>query len=83
MLYQNGDPALGVARSYISSNIRKGVMFTNTEGYSNKEVDDLFARAAVQTSDKEAGGALQQGPEASRRRTAGPVDDGTAIPDHP
>lgn len=53
MLYQNGDPALGVARSYISSNIRKGVMFTNTEGYSNPEVDDLFARASVQTSDTE------------------------------
>lgn len=53
MLYQNGDPALGVARSYISSNIRKGVMFTNTQGYSNKEIDDLFDRAAVLTSDKE------------------------------
>lgn len=53
MLYQNGDPALGVARSYISSNIRKGVMFTNTQGYSNKEVDDLFDRAAVLTSAKE------------------------------
>lgn len=53
MLYQNGDPALGVGRSYISSNIRKGVMFTNTEGYSNPEVDDLFDRAAVQTSDEE------------------------------
>jgi peptide/nickel transport system substrate-binding protein len=53
MLYQNGDPALGVARSYISSNIRKGVMFTNTQGYTNPKVDDLFARAAVLTSDKE------------------------------
>ena len=53
MLYQNGDPAIGVARSYISSNIRKGVMFTNTQGYSNKEVDDLFDRAAVMTSDKD------------------------------
>lgn len=49
LLYQNGDPALGVARSYISSNIRKGVLFTNTEGYENPEVDRLFAEAAVAT----------------------------------
>lgn len=45
-LYQNGDPALGVARTYISSNIRKGVMFSNTSGYSNPKVDDLFDLAA-------------------------------------
>ncbi|MET3598314.1 ABC transporter substrate-binding protein [Martelella mangrovi] len=47
LLFQNADPALGVARSYISSNIRKGVLFTNTEGYDNPEVDRLFAEAAV------------------------------------
>ncbi|NWJ25341.1 ABC transporter substrate-binding protein [Rhizobium sp. RM] len=47
-LYQNGDPALGVARTYISSNIRKGVMFSNTSGYSNPKVDELFEAAAVE-----------------------------------
>ncbi|MCA2012281.1 ABC transporter substrate-binding protein [Pararhodobacter sp. CCB-MM2] len=47
LLYQNADPALGVARSYISTNIRQGVLFTNTEGYENPEVDRLFAEAAV------------------------------------
>ncbi|MDR3441033.1 MAG: ABC transporter substrate-binding protein [Telmatospirillum sp.] len=45
-LYQYGDPALGVSRTYVSSNIRKGVMFSNTMGYSNPKVDDLFAAAA-------------------------------------
>ena len=40
------DPALGVARSYITENQRKGVLFTNTSGYSNAEVDRLFAAAA-------------------------------------
>jgi peptide/nickel transport system substrate-binding protein len=45
-LYQYGDPALGVARTYISSNIRKGVMFSNSSGYSNSEVDGLFDKAA-------------------------------------
>jgi len=40
------DPALGVARSYITENQQKGVLFTNTAGYSNPEVDRLFAQAA-------------------------------------
>lgn len=52
-LYQFGDPALGVARSYISTNIRKGVMFSNTQGYANPIVDELFAKAAIQTSEEE------------------------------
>jgi peptide/nickel transport system substrate-binding protein len=43
-LYQFGDPTLGVERSYVSSNIKK-VTFTNTGGYSNQEVDKLFAEA--------------------------------------
>jgi peptide/nickel transport system substrate-binding protein len=41
-----GDPAIGVARSYITSNIRKGVPFTNTCQYSNPRVDELFDAAA-------------------------------------
>lgn len=44
--YQYGDPALGVSRTYVSDNIRKGVMFSNTMGYSNPKVDELFAAAA-------------------------------------
>lgn len=42
-VYQYGDPALGVARNYISSQIAKGSPFNNVEGYSNPEVDALFA----------------------------------------
>jgi peptide/nickel transport system substrate-binding protein len=49
--YQYGDPALGVSRSYISSNIRKGILFSNTSGYSNPEVDRLFEAAAVAPDD--------------------------------
>ena len=44
-LYQYGDPAIGVARSYISSNIRN-TLFTNTMGYKNERVDELFDLAA-------------------------------------
>ncbi|WPB58824.1 ABC transporter substrate-binding protein [Xylophilus sp. GOD-11R] len=49
-LYQFGDPALGVTRNYVSSNIRK-IMFTNTVGYSNPEVDRLADAAATETED--------------------------------
>ncbi|MGH7153281.1 MAG: ABC transporter substrate-binding protein, partial [Acetobacteraceae bacterium] len=48
------DPAIGVARSYLSSNIRKGVFATDVEGYVNHDVDDLFHRAETAPSDEEA-----------------------------
>lgn len=54
---QYGDPDLGVARSYISSNIKKGVPFNNTAGYANPRVDELFNMAAVEM-DAEKRGAL-------------------------
>jgi peptide/nickel transport system substrate-binding protein len=43
-VYQYGDPTLGVERSYISSNIQK-ILAANTSGYSNPQVDALFAKA--------------------------------------
>src|SRR5216684_4103806 len=50
-LYQYGDPALGVGRNYVSSAIAKGAVFNNVEGYSNPEIDKLFADGAVATPD--------------------------------
>ncbi|WP_295807406.1 ABC transporter substrate-binding protein [uncultured Nitratireductor sp.] len=52
-LYQYGDPALGVARSYISTNIAKGSQWNNVEGYENTEVDALFDKAAVAVTAEE------------------------------
>lgn len=49
-LYQYGDPALGVSRTYVSDNIAKGSPWNNVQGYENAEVDKLFADAAVQAS---------------------------------
>ncbi|MCF3936274.1 ABC transporter substrate-binding protein [Acuticoccus sp. M5D2P5] len=46
-LYQYGDPALGVSRNYISSNIAKGSPWNNVEGYSNPTVDELLEEAGV------------------------------------
>ena len=40
-----GDPVIGVHRTYLSSNIGKGV-WSNTQGYSNKRVDELLEMAA-------------------------------------
>jgi len=50
-VYQYGDPALGVGRTYVSSQILKGNPFNNVEGYSNPEIDKLFADGAVAFSD--------------------------------
>lgn len=40
-----GDPVIGVHRTYQTSNIRKGVIWSNTQQYSNSRVDDLMAQA--------------------------------------
>ncbi|MCC7272593.1 MAG: ABC transporter substrate-binding protein [Alphaproteobacteria bacterium] len=54
VLSQLGHPALGVSRLYISSNIRKGVLFSNVNGYSNPRIDELFDKAAVTVDPVEA-----------------------------
>lgn len=43
-----GDPAIGVARSYLCSNIHKGVVWTNMTRYCNPKVDKLFKAAATE-----------------------------------
>ncbi len=45
--YQYGDPALGVARHFLSTNSIKGSPFVNNQGYANPKVDELFATAAA------------------------------------
>ncbi len=39
------DPVIGVHRTYSSANIRDGVMWSNTQGYRNPEVDRLMELA--------------------------------------
>lgn len=48
-LFNWGDPIIGVHRSYITSNIRPGVPFSNTTHYSNPHIDALLAQAAGET----------------------------------
>lgn len=45
-----GDPVIGVDRTYLTSNIRKGIIWSNTQQYSNPKVDELLAAAAKETS---------------------------------
>ncbi len=40
-----GDPVIGVHRTYLTSNIREGVIWSNTHQYSNPKVDELLASA--------------------------------------
>ena len=47
-VYNWGDPVIGVARTYLSSNIRKGVIWSNTQQYANPKVDALLEQAAVE-----------------------------------
>lgn len=49
--YQYGDPALGVERFHIASNIVKGSPFANVQGYSNPELDKVWTAAASETDE--------------------------------
>ncbi len=43
-----GDPIIGVHRTYDSSNIRKGILWANTQGYRNARIDTLINQAAIE-----------------------------------
>jgi peptide/nickel transport system substrate-binding protein len=46
------DPSIGVERTFTSSNIKKGATFTNSMGYKNARVDELFVKAAREMDPK-------------------------------
>lgn len=50
VVYNWGDPIIGVHRTYLSDNIRKGVIWSNTQQYSNPKVDDLLDKAGKETN---------------------------------
>jgi peptide/nickel transport system substrate-binding protein len=43
------DPVIGVHRAYLCSNQKKGVIWSNTEGYCNEQLDAVMAAAAQET----------------------------------
>jgi len=46
--FNYGDPVIGVHRTYLSSNIRPGVVWSNTQSYVSPKVDELLAKATVE-----------------------------------
>jgi peptide/nickel transport system substrate-binding protein len=58
--YQYGDPALGVARHYLSTNVIKGTPYGNNQNYVNPKVDELFAIAAGAVSNDVAAKAYSE-----------------------
>lgn len=58
-LSSGGDPAIGIQRLYLSSNIRP-TPFSNASGYRSPAVDDLFAKAASSADRKTRVGLYHQ-----------------------
>ena len=48
IVFNWGDPVIGVHRTYLSDNIKQGVIWSNTQQYSNAKVDALLNSAAVE-----------------------------------
>ena len=48
VVFNWGDPVIGVHRTYQSDNIKKGVIWSNTQSYSNPRVDALMEQAGVE-----------------------------------
>lgn len=46
IVFNWGDPVIGVHRTYTCGNIRKGVIWSNTQSYCNEKVDGLLTMAA-------------------------------------
>ncbi|MCV6584260.1 MAG: ABC transporter substrate-binding protein [Marinibacterium sp.] len=57
IVFNWGDPVIGVHRTYLCSNIVKGVIWSNTQQYCNDRVDEILNAAALET-DPEARKAL-------------------------
>ncbi len=45
VVFNWGDPVIGVHRTYLCDNIKEGVIWSNTQSYCNPKVDELLAKA--------------------------------------
>lgn len=48
LVFNWGDPVIGVDRTYLCSNIRQGVIWSNTTQYCNESVDSALNAAAIE-----------------------------------
>ena len=49
VLFNWGDPVIGVHRTYQTSNIKKGIPWSNTQKYKNAELDKMMEAAGAET----------------------------------
>ena len=49
VVFNWGDPVIGVHRTYQSTNIKKGVIWSNTQSYKNQGVDAILEQAGKET----------------------------------
>ncbi|MDX6751221.1 ABC transporter substrate-binding protein [Geminicoccaceae bacterium 1502E] len=49
LVFNWGDPVIGVHRTYLCDNITKGVIWSNTQSYCNPKVDELLDAAGQET----------------------------------
>ncbi len=59
-LYQYGDPALGVSRTYMGNNAEPGSPWNNVSNYQNAETDKMFEEAALMASPEDRKAAYEQ-----------------------
>jgi hypothetical protein len=48
VVYNWGDPVIGVHRTYLSDNVRQGVVWSNTQNYRNARVDEILRQAEME-----------------------------------
>ncbi len=60
IVFNWGDPVIGVHRTYLCDNIREGVIWSNTQSYCNKEVDGILAQAGVEANPEKRAALYQE-----------------------
>lgn len=59
-LYQYGDPALGVSRTYMGDNAEAGSPWNNVSNYQNPETDEMFREAALMADPEDRAAAYKE-----------------------
>ena len=80
VVFNWGDPVIGVHRTYLSTNVKKGVIWSNTQGYANPEVDANPRRGRAGDGPGEAQGAVLPVPEDRGRGSARVLDLHPPVP---
>ena len=50
VVFNWGDPVIGVHRTYLCNNAKKGVIWSNTQQYCNPKVDDILEKAGMENN---------------------------------